>query len=285
MQVEELKNDTMAGKLNKKLYDCLYKPPPNEKRTQTTLSNLDCNCQCICNQRKKVKKTSESPSSEISTMDPSLSQKSSTTGFIYSNEQTHIPDQDMSQIEDDSNSQIPNFPSKTCESIPSSQTSDELVRQLEKLFEGDGNDDDIFESVLCDEVQDESTVNCGNGLQVDTEKQTPIIEAHSAQIKSLDERLVTLASLIVNTDKNVPEKIETPIQKVKKDNTGKWLCEEYFMKLKLNDFLDQLRDTNRERLKGVNIFNIHFHHLHVINYTWKIEKASSRSQSYMCCHS
>ncbi|XP_072933431.1 uncharacterized protein [Epargyreus clarus] len=252
--IQELKKDTIAGKLNKKLYDCLYRPPSNEKRTQTTLSNFnDCNCQCICNQRKKSRKTSESPCIET-TKDQNLPRINSTTGLSYSSEQSHIPDQEISQLELDLTGEIPNVPNKADE-VSSSQTSDELVRQLEKLFEGDGNDDDIFESVLCDEFQDESTVNCSNGLQ-EAEKQGPIIEAHSAQIKSLDERLVTLAGLIVNTDKSVPDKvkdkeIETPVQKPKKINTSKWLCEEYFLKMKLHDLLDHIRDTNRNRLRGV----------------------------------
>lgn len=151
--------------------------------------------------------------------------------------------------------------SSKCMSIES-QESDELMMQLEKLFQGDPNDSDLFDSVLCDTL--DSTVNEDITKKIQNEivgsSKTPIpnqdslMENHAAEIKSLDERLVSLEMILSNTTENnnmSQDKVEP--QKVKsRSNSAKWLCEEYFSKTRYFELLELIGDTNRKKLARVN---------------------------------
>lgn len=141
------------------------------------------------------------------------------------------------------------------------QESDELMVQLEKLFQGDPNDADLFESALCDTL--DSVVNDDIAKKIRNENvgcsklplqnQDSLVGNHSAEIKSLDERLVSLEMMLSNTTENnnmTQDKVDP--QKVKKPNSTKWLCEEYFLKTRYFELLDLIGDTNRKKLARVN---------------------------------
>lgn len=148
--------------------------------------------------------------------------------------------------------------SSKCMSIET-QESDELMMQLEKLFQGDSNDTDLFDSALCDTVDSSVNDDIPKKIQNDNigSSKTPtaiqnhvsLMGNHSAEIKSLDERLVSLEVMLSNTSEN---NLSQEPQKVKKSNSTKWLCEEYFLKTRYFELLDLIGDTNRKKLTRVN---------------------------------
>ncbi|RVE50427.1 hypothetical protein evm_004964 [Chilo suppressalis] len=269
-EITALKEDTKKGKLNRKLYECLRKPPENEKKLQSTLSyTIDCNCQCVCSKRKKIRKTSTSPK---------VIQKEETKSYFISNMKTNVPtynipvianlQADSPQVTDNfgktsvdssflttvNQTKSPNMSHNPPRMSIESQDSDELMMQLEKLFQCDSHEDDLFEGSLCDNIETTLQDNITNIKKSnETEPNTPqvtVIENHTAQIKSLDERLASLTGLLVNNTDNVfQEKAEIP--KNNKSNTSKWLCEEYFLKSKLFEVLDQIGDCNRKKLARI----------------------------------
>ncbi|CAG9793430.1 unnamed protein product [Diatraea saccharalis] len=269
--ITELKNDTKRGKLNKKLYECLRKPSVNEKKLQTTLSNtIDCHCQCVCNKRKKFRKTTISPKTipnEISNMSTNVKNDVSIYNIpVIANLQADSPQvADINYTTASKKSPLSINVNQTKFSDLShnpprmsieSQDSDELMMQLEKLFQCDSQEDELFEGPLYDNLetslQDDLTKKkeC-NETQLNQPHES-VISNHTAQIKSLDERLASLTGLLVNNfDNNVQhEKVENP-KSNHKPSTSKWLCEEYFLKAKLFELLDQIGDCNRKKLARI----------------------------------
>ncbi|XP_047998142.1 uncharacterized protein LOC125235567 isoform X1 [Leguminivora glycinivorella] len=267
--INELKNDTKKGKLNKKLYDCLHRPPENEKKLQTDFKTSEnCNCQCKCNDRKKRRRVSnkQNVTSSIS-IDKSFHMNDVDSLCIQS-----IPSNDntltsyvlppTSTASDILTQTVSNQGSLSYISPPKAMEipySDELAEQLEKLFHSDPNDDDLFEGTLCSNdflYNDNAKKVPVDHMACPTIPQTQVtnsnvIEAHEAKIKSLDERVASLAGLLANsTDNPAPlqtfdDQARTDNQKSRNQNPGKWLCEEYFLKVRLYELLDLIRETNR----------------------------------------
>ncbi|XP_052754156.1 uncharacterized protein LOC113520218 isoform X2 [Galleria mellonella] len=268
--INDLKNDTTKGKLYRSLYDCLRKPPENDKKLQTITRSNDCTCPCVCNQRKRPR-LSESPKPYS---DENFNNYSGNAGQTLNNhkkqftipvvENLHAENPKVALVTNNSAqslenrsgnilSQESNVSSKPLTRMSvESQDSDELMLQLEKLFQGDTNDDDLFEGTLCDSYDVVSHVDKKRENTLNREKQTvflkqdTIIENHAAQIKSLDERLESLAGLLVNNDHDNTIQQKPEIAKTK-NISSKWLCEEYFLRLKLYELLDQIRDCNRKK--------------------------------------
>lgn len=263
--IEELKRDTKKGKLNKNLYNCLNKPPENSKKTQTPSTLMNNNCQCGYSKRKRHG-MSESPKNIEKQMPNIISDKnmnndnSMTTTTYVTNNTPHPPICPM-QTESETVTQVTSsttMPMPTKRMSVESQDSDELMMQLEKLFQGETNDDDdLFDGALLFEnktetVQEDSTkINSNvldNNFINNFHNQDSIIENHAAQIKSLDERLANLAGLLVANDHPVQK---TEVQKMRRRVTSKWICEEYFLKQKLHELLDQIGDRDRKELEKV----------------------------------
>lgn len=236
-----MKNDTKKGKLHKKLFTCLNKPPENDKRTQTTNTFKDYNCQCMHNKRKRRSRGSISPKTnqiETKNYNSDNEQEDNLLGNFTSH--AALKDSKVVSSEPAAPDQ-PQVPSTNQPTDP--QEPDELMMQLERMFHGDTtNDDELYESVLYDKFDTTGDTN----LSVTSNKDS-VTEDHAAQIKSLDERLANLTGIIVNNDSNVP-KTDT---KKKRSGTSKWLCEEYFLKQKLYELLDQIRDIDRKEIERV----------------------------------
>ena len=235
-----MKTNTKKGLLFKKLYDCLHYPPHNDKKTQTTFSN--CNCQCSCNERKKFKKISQSPKTANS-MQIQPSDQTRPTGDPLSERML------TSQMESNAPENISNdmtLSEKLKDQMTMEiQSSDELMQQLEKLFQGDPNDDDLFDATLCapenPQKIKESLEDTQNSLEIVKDGQEP-------QNKCLDERLTLLSGILVNNDCSS----QNLSNQNKKSRPSKWLCEEYFQKVKLFELLDQIRDCDRNKLTRVS---------------------------------
>jgi hypothetical protein len=138
-----------------------------------------------------------------------------------------------------------------------SQDPDDLMLQLEKLFRSDSKEDDLFESTLCDTVNTNLPYNNGkkeNGEKDPVVVQDSVMENYAARIKSIDEKLASLTGMLVqNSDSKVlQEKVEIPNNK-KNMTTSKWQCEEYFLKSKYFEVLDEIGDNNRKKHGRVNI--------------------------------
>lgn len=262
-----MKRDTKKGKLNKKLYECLNKPPQNSKKTQTTNSYNTNNCQCALNKRKRHT-VSESPKdvdiqmSNLVCDNYNLSNNHiSTVTSMQNNYSITYPHSDTippMQTEVPIMTQVRNTSAMPVKRMSvESQDSDELMMQLEKLFQGDPNDDDFFENNYYDKMdsipEDQTKPNLTH---------ESVIENHSAQIKLLGEKLTNLAGMIESTD-NVPQKTEIPNKR--KSGTSKWLCEEYFLKQKLYELLDQIGDTDRKKLEKVQDFTYFYEYDSTLN--------------------
>lgn len=218
------------------MYDCLHYSPDNEKKTQTSFNN--CNCQCSCNERKKTKKRSQSPRivtaihNQTSTLNSSNDQMELNASKNTSNDMT-LPE----ILKDQMNMEI--------------QNSDDLMQQLEKLFQGDLNDDDLFDAALC--AQDEPSKNketwhkTQNNLFDETQSSEVVKHEDELQKNCLDERLSLLGGILVNNESS--KDLNT---KNKKSRPSKWLCEEYFQKVKLFELLDQIGDCDRNKLIRVS---------------------------------
>ncbi|KAM3961216.1 uncharacterized protein ACR2FA_004770 [Aphomia sociella] len=268
--IKDLKNDTTNGKLNKKLYDCLRKPADNEKKVQTIGTSNDCTCPCVCNQRKRPRSTA--PPNLYANKYPKYTENTEQTSNNL-NKQFTIPVIENLQAENPK-VVLPNNPEEALYKTQSSsdllkqelvsskpltrmsvesQDSDDLMLQLEKLFQGDPNDDDLFEGTLCDSYDVTAYIDkkCDNilnkGDQIINQKQETIIENHAAQIKSLDERLESLAGLLVSNNSEESALQQKQELQKSKNKFSKWLCEEYFLKLQLYELLDQIRDCNRKK--------------------------------------
>ncbi|CAK1545698.1 unnamed protein product [Leptosia nina] len=241
--ISQIKADTKRGKLNRKLFECLKQPPKNEMKTQTNLiMGKDCTCICTCHQRKKVRKES-----------PPLKNYGNITLSDHTTNDAKAADIHINPI---ASTQINNaMIRKEHQSLSlESHDADEVMLQLEKLFEGGSNDDDIFDGMFSNTIDitfDDSfkkpqSDNCNDNTTV--HGKDLIIEKHAAQLKSLDERLVSLSGIIGQDTAPVDStKTETLTNKNKRI-TNKWICEEYFLKRKLFELLDQMRDCNRAKL-------------------------------------
>ncbi|KAJ0172247.1 hypothetical protein K1T71_012220 [Dendrolimus kikuchii] len=267
--VKEIKNDTKKGRLNRKLFDCLQKPARNDKKVQTKQSRMnDCNCQCTSNQIKRRRKSSDTNKHDVNSFQiTSTSDSLKTFQEIYKipvaiNLNSVTPQQvfvqGSLQTQPSSNCQIIEKPKAQTQISVESRTSesDELLMQLEKLFQGDPNDDDLFEGTLCETVdsttfEDHTRKDNEGPASQNSNLQDNVIEAHAAQIKSLDERLATLAGLLVNNNDSATNQQETENTKSKRDGVSKWICEEYFLKTKLYELLYQIGETNRKELARI----------------------------------
>ncbi|XP_038207372.1 uncharacterized protein LOC119829070 isoform X2 [Zerene cesonia] len=249
-KIKDLKRDTNNGKLYKKLSECLKKPPENEKKIQTTLTmSKDCTCTCTCYQRKKVCKLPEPNSmvynNTLISMDPN---KKDIHNMWKDSE---IPKGlDTSYLH---NGEI-DFKSANAPVLPESHDAEDVMQQLEKLFEGGSNEDDIFDGILCNSVDitfNEGSKMSHNYMQNESSNtgRDSLIEEQAAQIKSLDARLSTLSGVLENSI----HKSKTEAVKHRKPPSNKWLCEEYFLKVRLFELLDQLRDCNRAKLKKIKV--------------------------------
>ncbi|XP_021191079.3 uncharacterized protein LOC110376802 [Helicoverpa armigera] len=260
--VNELKRDTAKGKLNKKLYSYLHKPPENDKKTQTSNTMKNVNCQCSHVKRKRHRE-STSPKQDDKQLSSLVSNdKSNTPVAANSHCQTAYPPLASNNLPPmQTQTEVPTVepvqhmaPLQNKRMSVESQDSDELMMQLEKLFQGDANDDDLFEGALYDKLdttQEDQTKKNTTLLDntVNNSRQDAVIENHAAQIRSLDERLANLAGMLVSNDNNVPQK--TDVQKQRRSGSSKWLCEEYFLKQKLHELLDQIGDTDRKALDKI----------------------------------
>ncbi|XP_061379880.1 uncharacterized protein LOC116774021 isoform X2 [Danaus plexippus] len=228
----ELKKTTKNGLLYKKLYECLHFQPQNEKKTQTH-SKVDdtCNCKCVCSLKKKIKKSSQSPKSSyypesIGIENPQIALK---TG---SHTEAQLPNQNCNT----------SILSENLKTEP--KESDDLMLQMEKLFEGNPNDDDIFDSALCDSssINNTEEMTALNDLQVNTSMPIDALQENQASCPN-DRSLLS----------GMPVNIEPGSQytRTKNNRVSKWLCEEYFMKIKLYELLDQIRDSDRKRLARI----------------------------------
>ncbi|CAG4991142.1 unnamed protein product [Parnassius apollo] len=254
--IKELKQDTKKGKLYKKLCEYVYQPPQNEKKVQTPLSkSSDCTCQCICNQRKKRRR--ESDPSKQSGVDfvTSTTSNISIENYKEQSDKFTVPSLNTG-IEDSDLTQKKNYIDPPRSMSIESRDSDELMQQLEKLFQEDYNDDDLFEGSLCNipsssmyEVNTNKLPGVGNhNLNIEIESRSSNTKASEQQ--SFDERLSSIAGQLVNNFQS--NSITKPVhQKIKRNGSSKWLCEEYFLKLRLYEMLDQLRDCNRAKLARI----------------------------------
>ncbi|XP_013139597.1 PREDICTED: probable serine/threonine-protein kinase DDB_G0288147 isoform X2 [Papilio polytes] len=245
-KINELKQDTTKGKLYKTLYDFLNTTPKNEKRVQTTLNKSNnCTCQCTCNQRRKRRReniqnqtitdnVTSTPSEKL--LDPS----------------NNSPEQTITKLTEVSVMTMNNVPPETplhTQNVEP-QDSDNLLRQLEILFQDDNNEDDIFEQSLWNDPNP-ANEEIPNDNNKDNCEPVNIIESNNISTanitQSLDEKLASLAGHFVeNNDNNTKS-----TNKKTNPTSNKWLCEEYFMKLQLYEILDQLRDCNRAKLARV----------------------------------
>ncbi|CAG9568016.1 unnamed protein product [Danaus chrysippus] len=227
-----MKKTTKHGLLYKKLYECLHYQPQNEKKTQT-YPKLDdtCNCKCVCSLKKKIKKSSQSPKNSyypesIGSENPQIALKTDSL------KEAQLSNQNC-------NTSIVNENLKT-----EPKESDDLMLQMEELFKGDPNDDDIFDSALCDSNNTNNTeeIKALNEMQVNT---SIPIDALQEQASCPNERLSLLSGVPVSNETN------SQCTKTKNNRVSKWLCEEYFMKIKLYELLDQIRDSDRKKLARI----------------------------------
>ncbi|XP_075984822.1 uncharacterized protein LOC142982283 [Anticarsia gemmatalis] len=286
--INQLKNDTKKGKLNRKLYECLNKPPQNEKKTQTHYNVKETNCsECGQSKRKRRQVNSISPkhiiNESISTqpkafyehehnyaenyMIPVAMNTSHNTQTQYTAQNmqppvpVHVTNYEQQPVMINNKQMNENYfqqPPSHRASIESDP--DELMMQLDKLFQGNHNDDyDIFEGALCDrlDITQEDHSKKDTNAVLDTNRlnsvQESVIENHAAQIRSLDERLASLTGLLVNNDSvnSVVNQKTDNIQRSKKSGSSKWLCEEYHLKQKLNELLDRIGDYDRKSLERI----------------------------------
>lgn len=238
------------------MYDCLHHTPENEKKTQTTLEKMnDCKCKCSCNQRKLKKVCNPQKymyknlsSNNKSNVCKSLDQNINSTTLKA-----------LSEIKSDI---IPNTNCDTSllklneKATEALQNSDELMQQLEKLFQDDPNDDDLFDGALSEanntafikenKQTDEFTSNPESILYSQNED----LNNKEPQKKCLDERLALLSGILVYNTENSQDSGKN---QSKKSRPSKWLCEEYFQKVKLFELLDQIRDCDRNKLMRVSL--------------------------------
>lgn len=258
LQIKDLKNKTKKGLLFRKLYECLHYSPENEKKTQVSHSNFnDCNCQCNCNERKKTKNMSKSPYHKDTNLSNNITIQSDKNDFsLITNPVDLVPEieMDMSQ-----NATITSSSPKIKDQISVDlQNSDDLMQQLEKLFQGDPNEDDLFDGALCSadhsKVKNKESLKVTNDdLRNTVDPQEKIIESKDLKNKCLDERLSLLSGILVNNDCTSQDATSN---QNKKKRPSKWLCEEYFQKVKLFELLDQISDSDRNKLARVSYHKI-----------------------------
>ncbi|XP_034836047.1 uncharacterized protein [Maniola hyperantus] len=243
--IKGLKNATSKGSLYRKLYECLHYAPENEKKVQATLSrSKDCTCPCSCKKRKKVKRVSESPTD----INKNVGFPNNNTILApIPNNIVIQPQADLSMVKHNSSSPMPNI--RASIEMPD---SDELTQQLDKLFQGEDNDDDLFDSALC--MTDNSKISDESTMLTTIESQQvnmPIQQENQEPLKCLDERLALLSGILVNnTETSTQDPVNNSIKKSNPRPT-KWLCEEYFQKVKLYELLDQIRDCDRNKFTRV----------------------------------
>lgn len=260
-----MKNDTKKGKLNKKLYECLQRPADNEKKIQTTLDTSEY-CNCSYSAKQKRRKISEATCFE--TENKSSEYKYETkNGYNAVNQIPVIIDSAVDfqpQLENEDEPTVHNEssnidPSSSVRMPVDALDSDELMMQLEKLFQSDTNDDDLFDGALCnipnlminDNTKRDLNANCENTNYLQNDETS--IRTQVPQTKSLDERLASLAEVLVNKPDNTLHQIQETNNE-RKYVSNKWNCEEYFLKLRLFEMLDKIGDCNRKKLLRVTIF-------------------------------
>ncbi|CAH0731915.1 unnamed protein product, partial [Brenthis ino] len=251
--IKDLKNNTKKGLLFRKLYECLHYSPENEKKTQVSHTNFnDCKCQCNCNEKKKIKNISKSPNNKDTNLSNNITIQNDKNDLSLITNPVDL----ISQIEMDMSQNaaiITSSPQIKDQISVELQNSDDLMQQLEKLFQGDPNDDDLFDGALCSadlsKVKNKESLKVINDdLRSTTNPQEKIIESKDLPNKCLDERLSLLSGILVNNDCTSQD--STSIQN-KKKRPSKWLCEEYFQKVKLFELLDQISDCDRNKLARI----------------------------------
>ncbi|XP_047537687.1 uncharacterized protein LOC125071472 [Vanessa atalanta] len=262
--VKDLKKNTNDGLLYKMLNDFLHQAPENEKKTQVTLGmTKDCNCKCSCNQR-NIKKILDSPKNVYGIKSKYIPFKNQINKMSISVDQNFMPTPDnlISKIKTEtlidmkSDTSLPEISEKIKMEM---QNSDELMQQLEKLFQEDPNDDDLFDGALCEAnhskaIEKNKLISHTENIpEVDKSIQNISIsqelESKETKKKGLDERLELLSGVLVN---NMHYPTQDPgSNQNRKSRTSKWLCEEYFQKVKLFELLDQIRDCDRNKLMRI----------------------------------
>lgn len=254
------------------MYECLHRAPENEKKLQATLKPLECNCQCHHSLKRRRRDLSpESPFNTekiIKNMDntfkiikPQGFTQALKRNVDVSNKE--MPQHNHSSVNINQTETVHFSPKSSKRMSIETQESDELMIQLEKLFQSDPNDTDLFDSALCNtldfvvnddiEKKIENENVGGSKTPIALNNQDSLVGNHAAEIKSLDERLISLEMMITNTtDNNNMSQDKTVPQKGKKSNSTKWLCEEYFLKTRYFELLDLIGDTNRKKLVRVN---------------------------------
>lgn len=258
-QVQELRKDTKKGRLFKGLNECLNRPPSNVKKTQTTFSeNKECNCRCTCSEVKKRRISNDNfngynemhKKPVIINVHNELKEPVPLANVApMPNQEINLHTQRMTTQTSDQTMNVSTNPNIQISS--ELQESDEIVMQLEKLFYEDPNDDDLFERTLCDTVEDNNK-KYDNEINEVTKILNTINENQAAQIKSLQDRLTMLEASSVNLNANSnPMQKPTDNPKSKAKNYGKWLCEEYFQRVRLFQILDEIGDKDRKKLSRV----------------------------------
>ncbi|VVD03734.1 unnamed protein product [Leptidea sinapis] len=217
--INDLKADTKRGRLHKKLFECLTSPSLNEKKTQTKAGSFECECSCAG--RKKVRKIKESFSQTSYECDKEIMNESQL--FNCLNTSTPLETQSINKINE-----------LQAESV--SHSAVDVMQQLEQIFQGDSAED-LFDGVLCN--SNDFNYECTKKIQQDTQD-----KSIGFNNESVNERFASIAGTVESKSDNV---IEKKTLKNKK-NSGKWLCEEYFLRTKLFELLDQIQDCNRDKL-------------------------------------
>lgn len=266
--VQELKKDTKNKKINKKLYEYLNKHPENDKKVQTTFINQNaCTCPCVCMKLKRRRKndtqsTLESNKRHITPLNDQY--KIPVVINMHPEAQNPVITKDIHAMETVPQSDTISKPDSVSpklnmpKPVDDLDTHDELMMQLEKLFHGNKNDEDLFETTLCNMPTDGNLFEDYTVNNDASNVNTSVIENHAKQIKSLDEKLASLADMLVNNTKDNSAREDQKLQQQKaqtlqhkKQNPSKWLCEEYFLKVKLFEILDLIGDSNRKKLARI----------------------------------
>lgn len=226
------------------------------KKTQTSFISFNetvCKCQCTCKNAITQLNSSNVSKDQFNQIDikPKVKvEKESKDKLCIDKIEIHNSF-DM-PLENESTAHIPesnNFEKPA----PDIQDNDDVMLQLEMLFNGDQNDDDdLFDSILCSNNVEEETNDTNkrvNNSDINIHNMVPLNDFSDK--KSLEDRLASMecSGILPIPDEKVIE--EQP--KERKHVTKKWICEIYFRKLRLFEKLDEIRDSNRKKYKRVSV--------------------------------
>ncbi|XP_041983068.1 uncharacterized protein LOC121736078 [Aricia agestis] len=223
--IKELKEMTKKGKLYKQLYTCLRVQPENEKRTQASFTTGGCDCQCSCGLKRKKRASVVQPTVPPDKTEPVKND-------------LPLPDSQNPPIEKAKIDQ-------TIKVDKEQLKTDDIMQQLEELFHGIPDDDDIFEGAFdMPTTVPEKVTTISKLPEINPPSDTAQTEA---QAKNLEDRLAVLSGILSSMDSDVK-----PTKNNKKPHrTTKWLCEEYFLKVKLYEKLDEIRENRRTKFNKI----------------------------------